>query len=99
VEVRFTAGDDIPLSTAHGRTSAYIAVHVFKGMEHEPFMRDVEDILRGHDARPHWGKLHFRESDELSRLYPRWNDFIAMRDRLDPDRTFRNEYTRRVFGS
>ena len=99
VEVRFTAGDDIPLSTAHGRTSAYIAVHVFKGMEHEPFMRDVEDILRGHDARPHWGKLHFREADELSRLYPRWNDFIAMRDRLDPDRTFRNEYTRRVFGS
>ena len=99
VEVRFTAGDDIPLSTAHGRTSAYIAVHIFKGMEHEPFMRDVEDILRTHDARPHWGKIHFREADELSRLYPRWGDFIAMRDRLDPDRTFRNDYSRRVFGA
>jgi len=99
VEVRFTAPDDIPLSTAYGRESAYIAVHVFKGMEHEPFMRDVEDILRDHDARPHWGKLHFREADELARLYPRWNDFISMRNRLDPDRTFRNEYTRRVFGA
>lgn len=99
VEVRFTAGDDIPLSTAHGRRSAYIAVHVFKGMEHEPFMRDVEDVLRGHDARPHWGKIHFRDASELSGLYPRWNEFLAMRDRLDPDRTFRNDYTRKVFGA
>ncbi len=98
VEVRFTAADDIPLSTAHGRVSAYIAVHVYKGMEHEPFMRDVEDILRGHDARPHWGKIHFRDAAELSGLYPRWSDFVAMRDRLDPEGTFRNEYTRRVFG-
>jgi FAD-linked oxidoreductase len=98
VEVRFTAADDIPLSTAHGRVSAYIAVHVYKGMEHEPFMRDVEDILRGHDARPHWGKIHFRDAAELSGLYPRWQEFMDMRDRLDPDGTFRNDYTRRVFG-
>ncbi|MFM8794935.1 MAG: D-arabinono-1,4-lactone oxidase [Acidimicrobiales bacterium] len=99
VEVRFTAADDIPLSTAHGRTSAYIAVHVYKGMEHEPFMRDVEDIMRDHEGRPHWGKLHWRDAEELARLYPRWNDFTGMRDRLDPDRTFRNAYTSQVFGS
>lgn len=98
VEVRFTAADDIPLSTAHGRTSAYIAVHVYKGMEYEPFMRDVEDIMRDHDGRPHWGKLHWRDAEELSRLYPRWSDFTAMRDRLDPDRTFRNAYTAQVLG-
>ncbi|MEY3506665.1 MAG: hypothetical protein RI898_1419 [Actinomycetota bacterium] len=60
VEVRFTKGDDVPLSTAYGRDSAYIAVHVYKGMECEPFFRDVEDILRGYDARPHWGKMHYR---------------------------------------
>jgi hypothetical protein len=24
---------------------------------------------------------------------------MAMRDRLDPDRTFRNDYTRQVFGA
>ena len=99
VEVRFTAADDIPLSTANGRVSAYIAVHVYKGMQHEPFMRDVEDILRAHDARPHWGKIHFRGAEELSGLYPRWGEFMAMRDRLDPDRTFRNDYTRQVFGA
>jgi L-gulonolactone oxidase len=98
VEVRFTKGDDVTLSTAYGRDSAYIAVHVYKGMECEPFFRDVEDILRRYDARPHWGKIHYRDADELSSLYPRWNDFIALRDKLDPQRTFSNAYTETVFG-
>jgi L-gulono-1,4-lactone dehydrogenase len=98
VEVRFTKGDDVALSTAYGRDSAYIAVHVYKGMEYQPFFRDVEDILRGYNARPHWGKLHYREAEELSTLYPRWNDFIALRDKLDPLRTFANAYTDSVFG-
>ena len=98
VEVRFTKGDDVPLSTAYGRDSAYIAVHVYKGMECEPFFRDVEDILRAYDARPHWGKMHYREADELSKLYPRWDEFIALRDQLDPQRTFSNAYSDTVFG-
>ncbi|MFI0461982.1 MAG: D-arabinono-1,4-lactone oxidase [Ilumatobacteraceae bacterium] len=98
IEVRFTKGDDVPLSTAHGRDSAYIAVHVYKGMESEPFFRDVEDILRGYNARPHWGKIHYRDADELSTLYPRWDEFISLRNRLDPQRTFANAYTDTVFG-
>jgi FAD-linked oxidoreductase len=98
IEVRFTKGDDVPLSTAHGRDSAYIAVHVYKGMESEPFFRDVEDILRGYNARPHWGKMHYRDADELSTLYPRWDEFISLRNRLDPQRTFANAYTDTVFG-
>ena len=98
IEVRFTKGDDVPLSTAHGRDSAYIAVHVYKGMESEPFFRDVEDILRGYNARPHWGKMHYRDAGELSTLYPRWDEFISLRNRLDPQRTFANAYTDTVFG-
>jgi FAD-linked oxidoreductase len=98
VEVRFTKGDDVPLSTAFGRDSAYIAVHIYKGMECEPFFRDVEDILRGYDARPHWGKMHYRDAEELSKLYPRWDEFIALRNQLDPQRTFSNAYSDTVFG-
>ncbi len=99
VEVRFTAPDDVPLSTAYGRESGYIAVHVYKGMEYTPFFKDVENILRTYDARPHWGKVHHRDAQELSGLYPKFNEFLAMRDRLDPQRTFTNRYTERVFGS
>lgn len=98
VEVRFTAADSAHLSTAHGRDSAYIAVHVFKGMEHERFFADVESIMRDHDGRPHWGKMHTRDAAELAGLYPQWDAFLAAREGLDPTRTFANVYTDRVFG-
>jgi L-gulonolactone oxidase len=98
VEVRFTAKDDIALSTASGRDSAYIAVHMYKGMAYEPYFRDVADIMSDYEGRPHWGKMHFLADVELSKLYPRWNEFIAAREKIDPHRTFANAYTEQVFG-
>ncbi|MTA28661.1 MAG: FAD-binding protein, partial [Actinobacteria bacterium] len=59
VEVRFSAPDDVPLSTASGRPSAYIAVHMYKGTPFEPYFRDVAAIMADYDGRPHWGKMHF----------------------------------------
>ena len=98
VEVRFTAKDDIALSTASGRDSAYIAVHMFKGMAYEAYFRDVANIMSDYEGRPHWGKMHFLNDNDLSQLYPRWNEFIAARETLDPHRTFANAYTEQVFG-
>jgi L-gulonolactone oxidase len=96
--VRFTAPDDIPLSTASGRPSAYIAVHVFEGMDEQQYFRGVERIMDDHDGRPHWGKLHFQTAATLAPRYPQWGRFLEMRDRLDPERRFANAYTRRVLG-
>lgn len=101
VEVRFTAGDDIPLSTAHGRPSAYIAVHMYKGTpwpDAERYFRDVEEIMVEFGGRPHWGKMHFRTAADLAPMYPRWAEFLAARDRFDPDRVFANDYLRTVLG-
>lgn len=98
VEVRFTAADEIPLSTAHGRETAYIAVHMYKGMDHTAYFRDVAAIMADFQGRPHWGKMHDLTSQNLSMLYPRWDDFMAARARLDPKRTFANAYTKRIFG-
>ena len=98
VEVRFTAADDVPLSTAYERESAYIAVHVFKGMDYEPYFKDVEAILKNYGARPHWGKLHFQNSSDLARQYRRFDDFLELRNRLDPQRVFANAYLTQVFG-
>lgn len=98
VEVRFTAADDVPLSTAFERESAYIAVHVFKGMEYEPYFKDVEAILKNYGARPHWGKLHFQTASDLSQQYRRFDEFLALRNRLDPQRVFANTYLTQVFG-
>jgi len=98
VEVRFTKADDMALSTSYGRDSAYIAVHVYKGMDYQPYFRDVEAIMRTHEGRPHWGKLHFRTAPDLAPAYPLFDEFLQLRKRLDPNRVFANEYTDRVLG-
>ncbi|MGI9608612.1 MAG: D-arabinono-1,4-lactone oxidase [Acidimicrobiales bacterium] len=98
VEVRVSAADDIPLSTGCGRDSGWIAVHRYKGLDHKPYFGAVEAIMREHGGRPHWGKLHDRSAADLAPAYARWDDFITVRDRLDPTRTFTNDYLDRVFG-
>jgi L-gulonolactone oxidase len=98
VEVRAVAPDDIPLSPAYGRDTGYIAVHVYHKFEHEPYFREVEAIMNAHDGRPHWGKLHFQTAATLRPRYPLWDRFMAVRDRLDPNRVFGNAYLERVLG-
>ena len=98
VEVRFTAADDIPLSTAYGRDSAYIAVHVYQGMQYQQYFEAVEDIMDDYGGRPHWGKLHFQTSETLAPRYPEWDRFQAVRRRLDPAGVFSNAYLDRVLG-
>lgn len=98
VEVRFTAADDIPLSTASGRESAYIAVHTYKDMEYEAFFREVETIMNDYEGRPHWGKLHFQTLKTLSSRYPELQRFADVRNRLDPEGVFTNDYLCRVLG-
>ncbi|MBA2774727.1 MAG: FAD-binding protein [Nocardioidaceae bacterium] len=99
VEVRVTKGDDIPLSTAVGRDSAYLAVHMYRGeQDYERFFRAVERELTALDGRPHWGKLHYRNSADLRPVYPQFDEFLAARDEADPERVFRNAYLDRVLG-
>ncbi|HEY2273128.1 MAG TPA: D-arabinono-1,4-lactone oxidase, partial [Jatrophihabitantaceae bacterium] len=98
VEVRFAAADDVWLSTAYGRDSGYVAVHQYHRRDHEPYFRAVEAIAKSVDGRPHWGKLHYRDAASLAETYPRFADFVALRDKLDPDRVFDNDYLRRVLG-
>jgi len=98
VEVRTAPADDIALSTASGRDSAYIAVHMFKGTPYQAYFTAAERILTAHEGRPHWGKVHTRDAEYFAGVYPRFGEFTALRDRLDPDRRFQNDYLRRVLG-
>lgn len=98
IEVRFAAADDVWLSTAHGRDTAYVAVHQFHRGEHREYFSAVEAIALAVGGRPHWGKLHGLTAADLSEAYPRFGDVIAVRDRVDPQRVFDNEYLQRVLG-
>ncbi|MEU6099895.1 D-arabinono-1,4-lactone oxidase [Streptomyces flaveolus] len=99
VEVRTAPADDITLSTASGRDSAYIAVHMFRGTPYRAYFTAAERIFAAHEGRPHWGKVHTRDAEYFAGVYPRFGEFTALRDRLDPDRRFQNDYLRRVLGS
>jgi FAD-linked oxidoreductase len=99
VEVRFAAADDVWMSTAYGRASGYIAVHRYYRENPTEYFEAVEQIMVARGGRPHWGKMHTLDAAALRERYPRFDDFLAVRERLDPDRLFVNAYLERVLGA
>lgn len=98
VEVRVAAADDIWLSTASARASAYIAIHQYCGLPYQAYFDLFESIVAGVGGRPHWGKLHTLGAERLSELYPHFADFVRIRDQVDPGGLFTNPYLDRVLG-
>lgn len=98
LEIRFIGADDIWLSTAYERENAYIAIHQYHRMDDYGAFAAFEAIVAEHAGRPHWGKLHTLGAERLGALYPRFGDFLAVRDRLDPQRLFANAHLDHVLG-
>jgi len=98
VEVRVAAADDIWLSTAHERETAYIAIHQYSGLPYRAYFDRFESIVADVDGRPHWGKLHTLDAGRLGRLYPRYQDFRRVRAEVDPEGRFANSYLTQVLG-
>lgn len=98
VEVRVTPASDAWLSTAYGRPTAYLACHVYRRTPNPAYFEGVEEIMTRLGGRPHWGKLHTKDAAYLRGVYPRFADFVALRDRLDPGRLFGNAYLDTVLG-
>jgi FAD-linked oxidoreductase len=98
IEVRTVAPDDALLSTAAGRDSGFVAVHMYREMAWEPYFRAVEAVMDELGGRPHWGKRHFQTAATLRPHYPDWDRFQAVRARLDPEGRFANAWTDRVLG-
>ena len=96
IECRFVHSDDIWLSPAYGRESAYIAIHMYKGMPYERYFRAIEPIYQPYGGRPHWGKMHTLDAATLATRYPHWEDFRRVRAALDPNGVFLNDYLRRL---
>src|SRR5699024_4229389 len=98
VEIRFVKGDDIWLSPAYQQDSAFVAVHMYKGMPYQAYFAAMEQIFLRYGGRPHWGKMHSLEGKDLARRYPRWDDFLRVRQQLDPEGRFLNPYLKRILG-
>jgi FAD/FMN-containing dehydrogenase len=98
IEYRFTAGDPAWMSPFHHQDSITLSVSGGPGIDYWDYLRDVDTILRRYGSRPHWGKLHFLDTEDVTTLYPRAEDFRALRRRLDPQGRFLNDHLRMLFG-
>ncbi|OJA72133.1 FAD-binding oxidoreductase [Burkholderia ubonensis] len=98
LEYRWVRGDDIWLSPDYGRDSVRISVHQYRGMPFDGYFAGVQAICLNHGGRPHWGKVHSLGAADLAACYPRWDDFLALRERMDPQGRFLTPYLRDLFG-
>ena len=96
LEYRLVAKDDLLLSPFHDRDSATISVNMFHPVVCRGLFDGVEAIFRNHAGRPHWGKLHGARPSYLRRVYPRWDEFLRIRQELDPAGRFLNPHLREV---
>lgn len=98
LEFRFVKGDDAWLSPFYQRDSCSVAVHALHGETYDYLLSSIGPVVRRFKARPHWGKLHAYQPQELALLYPRWQDFLSLRQSLDPHNRLLNPHLRQLFG-
>lgn len=102
IEVRFGAAEETWLSTAYHRPSCYIQIEYWKGRfkSEEDYTRaivEIDNMMKDFDARPHWAKDNIYTQDDWKKVYPCWEDFCQLRQKLDPNQCFSNEYLDKLF--
>lgn len=97
IEVRSAKADDVALSTAYGRDSAYIAIHRYWKENYREYFNLIEPIFKAHEGRPHWGKLHTLRAEDFAERYPLFGEVQALREKVDPQGIFLNEHLRELF--
>lgn len=94
VEVRTIAAESALISPMHGRDSVSLSFSGAVGTDYVGFLRGIDAALREFDGRPHWGKTHFFEAEALREVYPRYEEFVAIRRSIDPTGLFLNDHVR-----
>eukprot|EP01080_Neovahlkampfia_damariscottae_P000817 gene817-9067_t len=98
-EIRFIAKDDIWLSPFYNRDSVAISVILYDlNSIWESYSNDLEKIFIKHQGRPHYGKHHNRNATNLKHEFEKWDDFLKIRNQMDPDGIFLNDYLKNIFG-
>ena len=97
IEFRYVKADDIWLSPFYQRDSVSISIHQFYKQDYHVIFNLIEPIFQKYQGRPHWGKLHSMHAASLRDLYPKWPEFIALRQQLDPQQKWLNPYLKQLF--
>lgn len=97
IEFRTVAADECWLSPFFQQDSATVGVHQYAKQDPAPLFDLCEAIFRNHGGRPHWGKVHSFTRNEVAAAYPKFEDFCAVRRKLDPKGKFLNGHLAPLF--
>lgn len=97
IEIRFVKQDSLWLSPCYQRDCVYFAFHTYISEDHREYFKEMETILRNYGGRPHWGKMHSLKARDLAESYPRFNDFLRLREKCDPQNVFLNRHLLDIF--
>lgn len=98
IEARYIKGDDVWLSPFYQRDGFSISCHNFHDKDYKKYFAAIEPIFWKYDGRPHWGKIHTLSAKEFAGRYERFNDFLKIRQELDPQGRFLNDHLRYTLG-
>ncbi|MFN8236890.1 MAG: D-arabinono-1,4-lactone oxidase [Chitinophagales bacterium] len=96
-EIRFTKGDDFWLSACHQQSSLWLGLYCYEHENWGDMLKDYETFAQQFNGRPHWGKEFNVGKEYLQTQYPKYHDFIRLRNEMDPDKKFVNKYIERLF--
>jgi FAD/FMN-containing dehydrogenase len=97
LEIRVVAADEAWMSPNYQRDNLVVSISGEPGTDYWPYLRACDSLFAEYGGRPHWGKIHFMTSERTAALFPRYQDFLAMRRRFDPRGTFLNPHLRELF--
>lgn len=91
------------LGMASDRETVYIGMEYVRNPWGNRYPRDFDVIqeleqilLQKYAGRPHWGKNRPAMFTDVREKYPRWQEFEAYRQRMDPNGVFINDFYKRV---
>ena len=97
LEIRVVAGDDAWLSPNYQRDNLVVSISGEPGTDYWPYLQACDALFAEFGGRPHWGKIHFMTPERIAGLLPRYQDFLEVRRRFDPNGTFLNSHLRPLF--
>lgn len=89
---RTVKADDFYISPCSGRDTVTISLHQNAGYPIMDFFRNIEPVFLHYGGRPHWGKKHTLKAEDISKCYPKLNDFLRVREKMDPEGIYINEH-------
>lgn len=92
IECRTMMGESGILSPTQGKESAYLAFHMYKGMDEKDYFRWVQSLMKRYDGRSHWGKMNVLTKERILELYPEYPLFLNIREKYDPENVFVTNY-------